>query len=188
MSNSHPQRADAARNRERLLEVARALFSGGTGGVTLEEIAQRAGVGIGTLYRHFPTREALVEAVYRTELDTLVGEAETLLRSHTAIHALRLWMDRYTEFVRNKHAMYDTLSRALLSSSGPRAETRAKLRTAVARFLSAGAADGTLRAEVGEDDLTVSLAATVLATRFTADDAQLRRVLDLLIEGLRPRP
>ena len=188
MSTPHPQRADAARNRQRLLEVARAQFSGETGAVTLEEIAERAGVGIGTLYRHFPTREALVEAVYRTELDALVDEAESLLRSHMAVQALRLWMVRYTDFVRTKHAMYDALSSALLSSSGPRAETRAKLRTAVARFLSAGAADGTLRAEVEADDLTVSLAATVLATRFAVDDDQLRRVLDLLIEGLRPRP
>ncbi len=187
MSKFNTLRADAARNRERLLEVARAQFTRRNGTVTLEEVAQLAGVGIGTLYRHFPTREALVEAVYRSELDALIADSEALLKGHTAFQALRTWMDRYTQFVQTKHAMYDTLSRAFHSSSGPTFETRAKIRTAVARFLSAGAADGTLRGDVREDDLTVSLAATVLATKFTVDDDQLRRVLDLLAEGLRPR-
>ena len=186
MSKSSPLRADAARNRERLLEVAREQFSNRNSAVTLEEIAQRAGVGIGTFYRHFSTREALVEAVYRSELEALMAEGGDLLREHSAFQALRIWMDRYTQFVDTKHAMYETLSRAFASSSGATLETRTKIRTAVAQFLSSGVADGTIRSDVREDDLTVGLAAIVLATRLAVDDGQLRRVLDLLMEGLRP--
>ena len=180
-------RADAARNRERLLEVARAQFSRRKSAITLEEIAGLAGVGIGTLYRHFPTREALAEAVYRSELDALMAEGAELLKGHSAFEALRIWMDRYTQFVHTKHAMYETLSRAFLTSAGRPLETRAKIRAAIAPFLAAGVADGTIRDDIKEDDLTVTLAATVLATRLAADDDQLRRVLDLLMDALRPR-
>lgn len=187
MSKLPSQRADAARNRKRLLQVAQEQFSNRNSAVTLEAVAQLAGVGIGTLYRHFPTREALVEAVYRSELDALVAGAGDLLREHTACRALRIWMDRYTQFVCTKHAMYDTLHKAFLPSSAPMVETREKIRSAVARFLSAGVEDRSLRGEIEEDDLTVSLAAIVLATKFAVDEDQLRRVLDLLIEGLRPR-
>lgn len=187
MSKLNQPRADAARNRERLLHAAQKQFSARNSAVTLEEIAQLAGVGIGTLYRHFPTRETLVEAVYRSELDALTTDGENLLRGHLAFQALRMWMDQYTQFVATKHAMHETLSSAFTSRSGPPFETRAKIRTAMARFLAAGIADGTIRGDVEEDDLTVSLAATVLATRLATDQDQLRRILDLLMEGLRPR-
>lgn len=187
MSKLVALRADAARNRERLLEIARQQFSERNSSVTLEEIARQAGVGIGTLYRHFATREALVEAVYRSELDALMADGEDLIGKYSAFQALRLWMDRYVRFVVTKHAMHDTLSSAFTSRSGPSFETRGRIRTSIARFLSAGIADGTIRADVGEDDLTVSLAATVLAMRLASDQDQLRRVLDLLMDGLRPR-
>ncbi len=180
-------RADAARNRQRLLQIARQQFAKKSSSVTLEEIARRAGVGIGTLYRHFATREALVEAVYRSELDALMTDGETLLGKHSAFQALRLWMDRYVQFVATKHAMYETLSSAFTSRSSPAFETRSRLRASLARFLAAGIADGTIRADVGEDDLAVSLAATVLAMKLATDQDQLRRVLDLLMDGLRPR-
>ena len=186
MSKTTSLRADAARNRERLVEVARRQFSSRSGSATLEEIARLADVGIGTLYRHFPTREALVEAVYRSELDALMADGEDLLREHLAFQALRMWMDRYTHFVAIKHAMYETLSSAFTSRSGASLETRARIQTVIARFLSAGIADGTIRDDVGEDDLTVSLAATVLATKLATDTKQLGRVLDLLMDGLRP--
>ncbi len=167
--------------------MAREQFTTRNNAATLEQIAQLAGVGIGTLYRHFPTRDALVEAVYRSELKTLIAEAEDLLKKHSAFEALRLWIDRYTEFVATKHAMHETLSTAFTSRSGPPLETRTGIRSAIARFLSAGVADKTIRGDVGEDDLTVSLAATVLATRLATDGDQLRRVLNLLMDGLRPR-
>ena len=187
MSKAVRSRADAIRNRDRLLEIARQQFAEQSSAVTLEGIARSAGVGIGTLYRHFATREALVEAVYRSELDALMAEGDALIAKHSAFQALRLWMDRYVAFVATKHAMHETLSSAFTSRSGPSFETRSRIRTAMARFLSAGIADQTIRADVGEDDLAVSLAATVLAMKIATDQDQLRRVLDLLMDGLRPR-
>jgi hypothetical protein len=116
-----------------------------------------------------------------------MADAEDLLKGRLAFQALRMWMDRYTQFVATKHAMHETLRSAFTSRSGPPIDTRAKIRTAIARFLAAGVADGTIRNDVGEDDLTVSLAATVLATNLAVDQDQLRRILDLLMDGLRPR-
>ena len=150
MSKSPALRADAARNRERLVEIAREQFSQRDSSVTLEDIAKRAGVGIGTLYRHFETREALIEAVYRSELDALMATGEELIKQYPAFQALRMWMDRYVEFVATKHAMRETLSSAFTSRSGPSLETRFRIRTSIARFLSAGVADRTIRADVQE--------------------------------------
>lgn len=187
MSKPVVLRADAARNRERLLEIARQQFSKRNSAVTLEEIARLAEVGIGTLYRHFATREALVEAVYRSELDALMAEGQDLIGRYPAFQALRLWMDRYVRFVATKHAMHETLSSAFTSRSGPAFETRSRICKAIALFLAAGIADRTIRDDVEEDDLTVSLAATVMAMRLATGQDQLRRVLDLLMDGLRPR-
>ena len=187
MSKSLTLRADAARNRQRIVEIAREQFSKQNSSVTLEDIARRAEVGIGTLYRHFGTREALVEAVYRSELDALMADGEDLLKCHSAFQALRMWMDRYVTFVATKHAMRETLSTAFTSRSGPALETRSRIRASIAQFLSAGIADHTIREDVPEDDLTVGLAATVLAMKLASDEDQLRRVLDLLMDALRPR-
>ena len=187
MSKIPRLRADAARNRERLVAAARDRFATGEAAVSLESVALLAGTGIATLYRHFPTREVLVEAVYRSELDALEAEATQLLASHAASDALRLWMDRYAGFVATKHAMRQALHVALTSRAAAAFDTRARLRTVVAGFLAAGAADGTVRDDVEADDLTVGLAGLVLVTTAAPDPAQLRRVLDLLMDGLRPR-
>ena len=187
MSKSPRLRADAIRNRERLIVEAQRFFSAGDARVSLEDVAQAAGVGIGTLYRHFPTREALVEAVYQTELDALAADAEPLLAAHPALDALRMWMDRYARFVAAKHAMRDALRIALTSSTASPPGTRARVRTIVARFAAAGAADGTIRADVEPDDVTLCLAGAVLMTATGTDADQLRRVLNLVLDGLRPR-
>lgn len=189
MSKPTALRADAARNRERLIEVARERFSAGEETVSLETIAHAAGVGIATLYRHFPTREALVEAVYRLELDTLAAAADDLLASHTAFDALRLWMVRYARFVDAKRAMQEALRVAWTSRNSPVPETRARIRATLARFITAGTADGTIRDDVEADDVTLSLAGIVLtATAASAGHDQLHRLLGLLADGLRPRP
>ncbi len=187
LSKAIALRSDAAQNRERLLKVARQLFSKRDSAVTLEEIARRAGVGIGTLYRHFASREALVEAVYRSELDALMAEGKDLVGKYPAFEALRLWMNRYVRFVATKHALYETLSSAFSSRSSPAYKTRSRIRASIGLFLAAGIEDKTIRDDVEEDDLTVSLAAIVMAMRLATDEAQLHRVLDLLMDGLRPR-
>src|ERR1700733_7610400 len=101
-------RADAERNRARLLDAAKAAFSSGQA-PSLEQIARAAGVGIGTLYRHFPTREALVEALYRKELADLCASVNDLLATCPPDRALRAWMDRFADYVAAKREMADAL-------------------------------------------------------------------------------
>ncbi|RKR76503.1 TetR/AcrR family transcriptional regulator [Frondihabitans australicus] len=183
-------RSDAARNRDRLRAAAAAAFeaSAGSTAVSLEGIARDAGVGIGTLYRHFPTREALVEEVYRAELGAVCDTASTLLATLPPAEALRAWMDRYGAFVAAKRGMAETL-RALLSAGVASApgETRQRIRAAVGEMLAAGAAEGTLRADVAADDVVVSLIGVFLATAEAPDRDQAGRMLDLLVAGLRAR-
>ena len=187
LSNPPRLRSDAIRNRERLIAEARRFFSTGDAAVSLEGVAQAAGVGVGTLYRHFPTREALVEAAYRTELDALAADADPLLAAYPALEALRMWMDRYARFVATKHAMRDALRIAFTMPMASPPETRARVRDIVARFSAAGAADGTIRADIEPDDVTVCLAGAVLMTTTSTDADQLARLFDLLLDGLRPR-
>src|ERR1700742_2634375 len=100
--NVRKPRADALRNRERVLEAAKAVFSAGGPDASLEAVARHAGVGIGTLYRHFPTREALYEAVYRREVDQLGELAEQLKSERSPVEALRRWLRSNVEFVATK--------------------------------------------------------------------------------------
>jgi len=189
LSTPFRRRADAIKNRERIVLGARKLFSTVANSVSLEAIAREAGVGIGTLYRHFPTKEALVEAVYRSELDELDLEAEGLLASRPSSDALRQWMDRYARFVSTKHAMHDALRISLAPRSGTVSETRVKISETIAKFLAAGSRDGSIREGIRAEDLTLSLAASVFAATASADLNQVGRVLDFLMAGLRsPAP
>jgi AcrR family transcriptional regulator len=175
-------RADARRNRERLLEAAAAAFGAADGGpVSLESIAREAGVGIGTLYRHFPTRDVLVETVYRAELAEVAAAAGQLLTRHPPKVALRRWMDRYASFVAAKRGMAESL-RAMVDSGGVAAhQTRASIVGAVELLLNAGVDDGSLRADVRADDVVSSLLGIFLAS---ASPDQTGRLLDLLVAGV----
>src|SRR3954454_6895965 len=110
-------RVDAVRNRERVLEAAKAVFSAGGPEASLEAVARRAGVGIGTLYRHFPTREALFEAVYRREVQQLSELAEQLKCDASPVDALRRWLRSNVEFVATKKGMLAALALTVQSSS-----------------------------------------------------------------------
>jgi AcrR family transcriptional regulator len=146
-------RADAAKNRDRIVVEARDLFSSATGTVSLEAIARAAGVGIGTLYRHFPTKETLVEAVYAAELDALDVEADMLLVEHASADAMRKWINAYAKFVATKHAMHDALRIALTPQSGAGSETRSRINRTIDKFLAAGTTDGSIRNGIRADDL-----------------------------------
>jgi AcrR family transcriptional regulator len=183
---SRPQRADARRNRERLIAVARDAFASGDAAVSLETVASAAGVGVGTLYRHFPTREALVDAVYASELDEVTSCAPELLRLHPADVALRAWMDRYAAFVTTKRGMLDTLRSGWAAGTIATPDTRARITQVVARFLAAGDAQGVLRGDVLPEDVTAALAGTLLSTATIGNPAQVGRLFDLLMAGLRP--
>src|SRR3978361_1335224 len=124
-------RADAARNRERVLEAAKTVFNAGGPEASLEAVAGRAGVGIGTLYRHFPTREALFEAVYRREVDQLSELAEQLKNDAAPVDALRRWLRSNVEFVATKKGMSAALAIAVQGSSELSADSFDRLKTAL---------------------------------------------------------
>ena len=181
---ARPLRADARRNRDRLLEIAVRAFSQDGPDVTLDAIAKEAGVGIGTLYRHFPTREALVDAAYRSELARLCDSVDDLLRDRPPDQALRTWMDSFTGYMSTKRGMSDALRAVIASGGDPFSESRTRLTTAVSTLLRAGAAAGLLRSDVAPEDVLASLSGVTLAS--TAPE-QASRLLDLLMDGLRPR-
>lgn len=181
-----PIRRDARRNREKLIATAQAAFAAADGPVALEAIARQAGVGIGTLYRHFPTRESLVDAVYAAELDSVTASVPTLLEQHPADVALRAWMGRYATFVATKRGMMETL-RAGIASGRIAAPSRERVTGTVATILEQGIADGTLRADVDPDDVTTMLIGVFLAITSGAPQEQTDRLLDLLTDAVRPR-
>ena len=182
-----PLRADALRNREALVAVARVAFSVSSQAVPLEDIARDAGVGIGTLYRHFPTREALVEFVYSAELDEVVTSASTLLCELAPEPALRAWIRRYAEFSVMKRGIVDTLRAGWASGRIATPATRERISGAIAEILTAGAADRTLRSDVSADDVTTMILGVVLSTGPTAPLSQMNRLMDLLVDGFLPR-
>jgi AcrR family transcriptional regulator len=187
-TDARPLRADAARNRERLLSAAvRALSSGAGPESTLEAIARDAGVGIGTLYRHFPTREALIEAAYRNELTRLCEAAPELQRTLRADEATRAWMDRFVDYMTTKRGMADALRTVIASGGNPYATSRDQLLAALTGLIEAGSAAGVIRADVDPADVLASLSGVTLAAGEPAQREQAGRMLDLLMDGLRPR-
>jgi AcrR family transcriptional regulator len=180
-----PMRADAQRNRELLLSAAVVAFSRDGPEVTLESIAKAAGVGIGTLYRHFPSREALIDSAYRSELTRLCDAVPELLGEMSADKALRTWLDRFLEYMTTKRGMSDALRKVVASGGNPFAESRARLVSAFTTLLTAGAADGTLRTDVAPEDLLASTSGVSLAVGEASQRAQAGRLLDLLMDGLR---
>jgi AcrR family transcriptional regulator len=180
-------RSDAKRNRESLLVAATAAFKGADEQVSLEAVAREAGVGIGTLYRHFPTREDLVEAVYLSELERLVTAAPTLLAGGPADLALRVWMDRFADWVEGKQGMTGTLRAMFADGAIVRSEMQDRLAATIGEFLSAGAAAGTLRDDVEATDVLRSLIGLISVGGAGPERSSLERTFDLLLDGLRHR-
>ncbi|MFI1753204.1 TetR/AcrR family transcriptional regulator [Streptomyces sp. NPDC020571] len=181
-----PLRAHARRNRENLVAAARAAFTAADDTVPLEGIARDAGVGIGTLYRHFPTREALVEAVYAAELDAVTDSAPALLNELPPERALRAWMARYAEFVATKRAMLNTLHTSWASGRLATPATRERITAAIGTLLAEGARTGSLRADVEPDDVTAMLLGVFLSTAADDEPERTGRLLDLAVDALRP--
>jgi AcrR family transcriptional regulator len=184
---SRPLRADAQRNRDRLLDAAVRAFAREGPEVALDAIAKDAGVGIGTLYRHFPTREALVEAAYRNELARLCDGVVDLLRTMPPDQAIRTWMDRFVGYMTTKRGMADALRAVIASGGNPFAESRDRLTGAIETLLRAGAAEGTVRADLAAGDVLASLSGVSLVAGEPAQQEQAGRLLDLLMDGLRYR-
>src|SRR5260370_15745129 len=153
-------RADAVRNRERVLAAAKAVFSAGGPDASLEAVARRAGVGIGTLYRHFPTREALFEAVYRREVQQLGDLAEALKSEASPVDALRRWLRSNGEFVATQKGMSAALALAATGSSDLTAFSFERLTKAVGALLDRAVAAAEIRSDISPEDILHQLAGT----------------------------
>ena len=175
-------RADAQRNRERILEVASEAFADDPG-VSLNQVAKRSGVGPGTLYRHFPTREALLLAVYAHEIDGLADAVEQSLATQSPLDAFRHWVRRLAAYVRLKHGLGDALTtsaaRAVLDS------TYAPVTGAIQRFLDAAVESGDARADVRASDVLLMLGALWRVPDTTEGLEQADRLLELVVASLR---
>jgi AcrR family transcriptional regulator len=178
-------RADAERNRSRLLDAARAAFASGRQPVTLEQIARDSGVGIGTLYRHFPTREALVEALYRKELADLCASVDDLLATQSPERALRAWMGRFADYVAAKREMADALRSVFAAGTVTVSQAREELAGAVRTVLEADVSAKTLRDDVRAEDIVAMIVGIFTATSLAGGREQLERMFDLLMDAVR---
>ncbi|SRR5260370_22569619 len=185
-----PMRADAQRNYTRLLDAATAAFlEHGADDVSLEEIARRAGVGIGTLYRHFPTRQALLEAVYRDQVDLLSGRAEKLLGAESPGDALADWLRALVKFSSTKRSLTTALLATLGKDSDLLSSCGQRIRGAAESLLARGQQAGVVRPDADAGDLIRLVHAVNIATeRRPTDPGQADRMLALILDGLRPQP
>ena len=174
-------RADARRNREKLLAAAVEAFAEHGTNASLEDVARRAGVGIGTLYRHFPTRAALVESAYRNEVDLLCRAADELLERHPPDEALARWMDRFVGYAVAKRGMKSALQELAAAGADPFAGVQGRMLEAIGSLLDAGVAAGTIRSDVEAEDVWRAMGAVWLVD----EPEQARRLLRLLMDGLR---
>jgi AcrR family transcriptional regulator len=183
---TRPMRADARRNYERIVAVARDVFAEHGAEAPLDDIARRAHVGAGTLYRHFPSRDTLIEAVYRGEIETLCARAYELLDDRSPDDALNEWMREHVSFVLNKRGLAMTLKAALERDSETFALCKTKLRDAAAALLTAAQDVAAVRADVRADDLLRLGHAVGVATERAPEDTE--RLLSLMLDGLRVQP
>jgi len=178
-------RADAQRNRERLIDAAKAAFAQTGPDVSLEEIARRAEVGIGTLYRHFPTRDAVVEAVYRREVQQLADAAQRLLDSHPPIEALREWLKLFVNYMATKKVIAPALGSMAGGASALYESSGVLMRSAVDRLMEAAIASGDIRTDVEAADVMQALVGFALSASGPDWEARTLRLIDILMDGLR---
>jgi len=181
-------RADAIRNRERVLAAAKAVFTAGGPEASLEAVARTAGVGIGTLYRHFPTRESLFEAVYRREVQQLGDLAQQLKDEVDPVEALRHWMRSNVEFVATKKGMSAALALAAYKNPELYSLTFDQLTRAVGELLDRAIAAGEIRKDISAEDLLRALVGMCYMHDQPGWQASVLRLLDVFIDGLRIRP
>ena len=183
---SRALRVDAQRNHDALLTAATVAFGEHGTETSLEEIAKKAGVGIGTLYRHFPTRDALVVAAYRKGVEDLCGTAVLLLADVPSDAALLAWMTSFVDYVASKRGFAGTLKQTADGSHQElKAAMRAKMLAALTLLVDAAVADGAIRADVATDDLLRTLSGICMMSDQPEWQQQARRMVALLMDGLR---
>ena len=179
------QRCDAVRNRDRLVEVAADAFAANGVETSLEEIAKCACVGIGTLYRHFPTRDALVEAVYRRNVDQLIAGADELAATKPADEALAEFMQRFVEYVASKKGLATYLKTMVSADSELFTHSKERVQATIAMLIKSAADAGTIRQGVDPDDVIHTLGGFCLMNDVNANPEQGKRVAALIMDGLR---
>ena len=180
-------RADATRNRERLLEAARAAFSDGGVSVSLEEIARSAGVGIGTLYRHFPTRDALIAEVYRNEAAKLGEAARTLAGTYPPIDALRRWLLLFVDYLSTKLILVEAFKSMVGDTARLTAASGNVLTSSVTLLVERAVESGDIeRGSVDPVDLLRALTGVAMAGARPDWHVAAARMVDILIAGLEP--
>ena len=178
-------RADSVRNRERVLEAAKTLFAAGGPAGSLEAVARQAGVGIGTLYRHFPTRQALFEAVYRHEVEHLVALAEKFGTELPPLEALRRWMHANVEFVATKKGMSAALAVAVHASSDLTAYSMDRLGRALETLLRRAVDVGVIRDDIGTEDILRTIVGLCYTHDKTGWQRSVIRLVDVFVDGMR---
>lgn len=181
-------RADARRNHDRLIAVAKTAFAEIGPEVSLDEIARRAGVGIGTLYRHFPTRDSMVEAVYRREVEQLAAAATRLLGSLPPAAALHEWMRLFVDYIATKKVMASALGAIVDCSSALYAASGVQLGEAMTLLVRHGVAAGAIRPDIDAIDLLRALVGFTLGNSSPGWQASALRLIEILMDGLRTVP
>ncbi len=185
-TSDRPLRADARRNRERLLAVAVEAFASNGADVPLETVAAKAGVGVGTLYRNFPDRNALVEAAYRHEVEALCEQAPRLLAQQAdGAAALREWTGAFVRYAAAKQGMKEALRAAVGAEGTLYSETRELILAALGELLAAGARDGSVRDDVDAGDVWRAMGAVWNVPSGPQWEDHVRRLLGLVLDGLR---
>ena len=183
-TTARPMRADARRNREALLQAAAELFAEEGTDVSLEAVAARAGVGIGTLYRNFPNRDSLVEAAYRTEVAHLCDAASELLATSPPDVALAEWMDRFVTYAAAKRGMAGAL-KAVNAKTDLYSQTRGQITSAIGGLLDAGVEAGSLRADVEPEDVLRAMGCIWNLGDGEGWRTQAETLIRIIVDGLR---
>ena len=179
-------RADAQRNRERILQVAKAAFSRSGVDVSLDEVATQSGVGPGTLYRHFPTRDALLEAVYRTEVERLAAAEKEFSRTMSPIKALRAWMLLFIDYIATKQIVVAALNTVVGGPSKLFESSRAQIHGAIDSLVNRAIKSGDIRPDLDPFDLLRALVGVSNVSSVPDWPESARRLVDILLAGSRP--
>lgn len=178
-------RADSVRNRERVLAAAKIVFSAGGADGSLDAVAREAGVGIGTLYRHFPTREALFEAVYRREVEYLADLAIQLQNDPAPTDALRRWLRSNVEFIATKKGMSAALALVTNSTSDLSLYSLRRLTSAAGVLMDRAIAAGEIRSDISPEDVIRALVGLCYIQDKPGWQTSVIRLVDVLVDGLR---
>jgi AcrR family transcriptional regulator len=179
-------RTDAQRNRERILEVAKEAFTHYGANATLDEIAKEAGVGPGTLYRHFPTREALLEAVYRTEVEKLAAAEQKFAQTMRPIEALRAWMLLFVDYIATKQIIAPALNTLVGGPSKLYEGSRSQIQGAINALVNRAIKSGDIRKDLDPFDLLRALIGVSNVASTPDWQQSAKRLVDILITGSRP--